>query len=306
VDYHEPFNPRGDGYQDTSTSSAGSGAAIGAYEWLDITVGSDTGGSIRGPSQVQGVFGNRPTHGLVSLDHAMPMAPELDTCGLLARDPILWADACKALYKENITFSDSYPKKILTLGFPTEATDDGSTLLINFVSAVADFLDAKTTVFNDTEYWLETSGVSMPVTDFLNLTYPVLISQHEITAVRDPFYADYAAIHDGRLPFVDPVPLVRWAFGESTSATIAEAVANKTTFMNWFESKVLVADDDTCSDKILMYVGSDASVQYRNQYFPAPTPPFGYFTSTISIFSESPDMVVPSKFLLCRLRTNLN
>jgi hypothetical protein len=223
------------------------------------------------------------------------MAPELDTCGLLARDPVLWAEACKALYKENITMSNSYPTEILTLGFPTNATDDGSTLLINFASAVAKFLGAKTSIFNDTEAWLETSGVSLPVTEFMNLTYPVLISQHEITAVRDPFYADYAKIHDGRLPFVDPVPLVRWAFGESTSATIAEAVANKTTFMNWFETNVLVADNKTCSDKILMYVGSDASTLYRNTYIPAPTPPFGYYTSTISIFSEAPDMVVPSE-----------
>ena len=28
VDYHEPFNPRGDGYQDTSSSSAGAGSGI--------------------------------------------------------------------------------------------------------------------------------------------------------------------------------------------------------------------------------------------------------------------------------------
>jgi hypothetical protein len=223
------------------------------------------------------------------------MAPELDTCGLLARDPILWATACQALYRENITMSNSYPTEILTLGFPTNATDDGSTLLINFVNAVAKFLDANITVFNDTESWLETSGISVPVTEFMNLTYPVLISQHEISAVRDPFYADYAKVHDGRLPFIDPVPLARWAFGASTSATIAEAVANKTTYMDWFETQVLVADNDTCSDKILMYVGSDATLVYRNQYLSPPTPPFGYYTSTISIFSEAPDFVVPSK-----------
>ena len=56
------------GYQDTSSSSAGPGAGEGAYPWLDITIGSDTGGSIRGPSDSQGLFGNRPSHGYVSLD----------------------------------------------------------------------------------------------------------------------------------------------------------------------------------------------------------------------------------------------
>ena len=83
VDYHEPFNPRGDGYQDTSSSSSGPGSGAGSYPWLDLTLGSDTGGSIRGPSQVQGVFGNRPTHGLVDLTGVMPLAPELDTAGFL-------------------------------------------------------------------------------------------------------------------------------------------------------------------------------------------------------------------------------
>ncbi|KAL8961000.1 MAG: hypothetical protein Q9193_002387 [Seirophora villosa] len=83
VDYHSPFNPRGDGYQDPSSSSSGPGAAAGSYPWLDLTLGSDTGGSIRGPSQVQGLFGNRPTHGLVELTGTMPLAPELDTAGFL-------------------------------------------------------------------------------------------------------------------------------------------------------------------------------------------------------------------------------
>ena len=83
VDYQDPFNPRGACYQDTSSSSSGPGSGEGSYPWLDITLGSDTGGSIRGPSQVQGIYGNRPSHGLVPLTGAMPLAPELDTAGFL-------------------------------------------------------------------------------------------------------------------------------------------------------------------------------------------------------------------------------
>lgn len=83
VDYQAPFNPRGDGYQDPSSSSSGPGSGAGSYPWLDLTLGSDTGGSIRGPSQVQGLFGNRPSHGLVPLTGVMPLAPQLDTSGFL-------------------------------------------------------------------------------------------------------------------------------------------------------------------------------------------------------------------------------
>ena len=42
IDWSAPFNPRADKYQSPAGSSSGSGAAIGAYEWLDIAVGSDS------------------------------------------------------------------------------------------------------------------------------------------------------------------------------------------------------------------------------------------------------------------------
>jgi Asp-tRNA(Asn)/Glu-tRNA(Gln) amidotransferase A subunit family amidase len=42
VDVQPPFNPRGDGYLDPGCSSAGSGAAIAGYDWLDVAIGSDS------------------------------------------------------------------------------------------------------------------------------------------------------------------------------------------------------------------------------------------------------------------------
>jgi Asp-tRNA(Asn)/Glu-tRNA(Gln) amidotransferase A subunit family amidase len=72
VDYLAPFNARGDGYQDPGSSSAGPGAAIDAYSWLDIALGTDSGGSIRIPADLNGVYGNRPSHGngAIRLYHA--------------------------------------------------------------------------------------------------------------------------------------------------------------------------------------------------------------------------------------------
>ncbi|KAF1989847.1 amidase signature enzyme [Aulographum hederae CBS 113979] len=296
VDYHSPFNPRGDGYQDPSSSSSGPGAGEGAYPWLDITLGSDTGGSVRNPSQVQGIYGNRPTHGLVSLaEYVMPLSPVLDTPGLLTRDPVLWSTAAKALYGTNITFSTSYPRSIKTVGFPTTPTKPGDDLLLGFLAAVTSFLSAEAKPFNLSTHWTATKPASAPqnLAEFLNITYPILITKQQIPLVRDPFYRDYAAVHSGRLPFVDPVPLVRWGYGENATATVEEAVANKTVFMEWVASEVLVADSQTCSDSLLLYVGSQATVRYRNRYLPAPSPPFGFGTSQVSIFAEVPDMVVP-------------
>lgn len=297
VDYHSPFNPRGDGYQDPSSSSSGPGAGEGAYPWLDITLGSDTGGSIRGPSEVQGLYGNRPSHGLVALDGVMPLAPELDTAGFLARDPSISAAASKAMYLDNITFptNASYPKQIYTLGFPTAVTDDGSALLLSFVSSLSSFVKGNASAFNITGAWATDNPTAPALTTLLNITYPLLIAKEQTRLVRDPFYAAYSAAHDGRLPFVDPAPLIRWGFGDNSSATIEQAVANKTQFMDWFNSKVLGPDPASCSDSLLLYVGSDASVTYRNIYRSAPTVPYGFSSGRISVFSEAPDYVIPSK-----------
>jgi Asp-tRNA(Asn)/Glu-tRNA(Gln) amidotransferase A subunit family amidase len=42
VDYSAPFNPRADGYQSPAGSSSGSAAAIAAYYWLDVAIGTDS------------------------------------------------------------------------------------------------------------------------------------------------------------------------------------------------------------------------------------------------------------------------
>ncbi len=42
IDYHCPFNPRGDGYLVPEGSSTGSAAAVAAYDWLDVGIGTDS------------------------------------------------------------------------------------------------------------------------------------------------------------------------------------------------------------------------------------------------------------------------
>ena len=66
-------------------SSSGSASAV-SNQLCDVAVGSDTGGSVRGPANHCGLVGLRPTHGRVSLKGAMDLAPSLDTCGWFTRD----------------------------------------------------------------------------------------------------------------------------------------------------------------------------------------------------------------------------
>ena len=83
-----PWNPE----HFTAGSSSGTGAAVAAGLVLGGT-GSDTGGSIRGPSALCGLAGIKPTYGLSSrrgvlplsqtLDHTGPMAWTVQDCALL-------------------------------------------------------------------------------------------------------------------------------------------------------------------------------------------------------------------------------
>jgi amidase len=69
----------------TGGSSSGSASAV-AGGLADIATGSDTGGSIRAPASFCGLIGLRITHGRISLDGTMPLAPSLDTFGWFAKD----------------------------------------------------------------------------------------------------------------------------------------------------------------------------------------------------------------------------
>jgi aspartyl-tRNA(Asn)/glutamyl-tRNA(Gln) amidotransferase subunit A len=65
-------------------SSSGSAVAIAAG-LCAAAVGSDTGGSIRGPAAYNGIVGLKPTYGRVSRRGVFPLSYTLDHCGPLTR-----------------------------------------------------------------------------------------------------------------------------------------------------------------------------------------------------------------------------
>src|SRR5712692_2543289 len=67
-----------------SGSSGGTGVAIAAA-YAPLGMGTDTGGSIRGPSTSNGIVGLKPTHGLLSRNGIIPLALSFDTGGPMAR-----------------------------------------------------------------------------------------------------------------------------------------------------------------------------------------------------------------------------
>jgi amidase len=66
-------------------SSSGSAVAVATGE-ADIGLGTDTGGSVRIPAACCGIAGLKTTWGRISTVGVWPLAPSLDTVGVLARD----------------------------------------------------------------------------------------------------------------------------------------------------------------------------------------------------------------------------
>lgn len=69
-------------------SSSGSAAAV-AGGLVDFALGTDTGGSVRIPATLCGIWGIRPTHGRVPIAGVAQLAPSFDTVGWFAREPAL-------------------------------------------------------------------------------------------------------------------------------------------------------------------------------------------------------------------------
>ncbi|MBU9713907.1 amidase [Evansella tamaricis] len=83
--YGTPINPK-DPKRIPGGSSSGSAVAVSSG-LVDFSLGTDTGGSVRIPAAYCGIFGFRPTHGLVPIDGVIPLAQSFDTVGWMAKDP---------------------------------------------------------------------------------------------------------------------------------------------------------------------------------------------------------------------------
>lgn len=98
VHYGTPVNVNAPG-RVPGGSSSGSAAAAAA-RLCDFALGTDTGGSIRVPASFCGVWGLRPTHGLLPGAGVVPLSPSFDTFGWLAADGAVFERVASVLLPE--------------------------------------------------------------------------------------------------------------------------------------------------------------------------------------------------------------
>jgi aspartyl-tRNA(Asn)/glutamyl-tRNA(Gln) amidotransferase subunit A len=133
-----PWNPA----LDPSNSSSGSAVAVAAG-LCPAAIGSDTGGSIRGPAAWCGIAGLKPTYGLVSRDGSLDYAPSLDHLGSMA-----WmVEDCAILLDAMVapgTFRQALASPVagLRVGVPRAFFEDGQGVEPEMLAAFGHALSA--------------------------------------------------------------------------------------------------------------------------------------------------------------------
>jgi aspartyl-tRNA(Asn)/glutamyl-tRNA(Gln) amidotransferase subunit A len=158
-------------------SSGGSAAAVAA-KLCDVAIGTDTGGSIRQPAAFCGVYGLKPTYGLVSRYGLTAYASSFDSIGPFANniDDIIrvmevisgWDEKDSTSFKfESVDFSFSKQNPTsLKIGIPKEYFGEGLDPVINEkIQNIISTLKEK---------GFQVSEVSLPLSEYTIAAYYIL------------------------------------------------------------------------------------------------------------------------------------
>lgn len=115
VHYGTPVNPHN---IDCIPGGSSSGAAVSAAAGMcDFALCTDTAGSVRLPASFCGVWGLRPSHGVLSVQGVVPLAPSFDTPGWVSQSPKVMLQVGEVLLPADQFKLDS---KRLTLALPED------------------------------------------------------------------------------------------------------------------------------------------------------------------------------------------
>ncbi|CAG8981416.1 hypothetical protein HYALB_00013919 [Hymenoscyphus albidus] len=265
IDYHCPFNPRGDMYQTPSFSSAGAGASLAGYPWLDHSIGSDTSGIIRLPAAFNGLFGLITTYGITCRQGIVPSCNEFDTVCTLHRS---LRDA-KYLISATLDVQDSveFPKRLL---YPSDffplADPEQQKMNDAFITIVENYLGVKRTPISITDTWESNpppEAGKKSLLEYLEMS-AVWPMYYDAYHTFDEFRRDYLA-EFGKVAYVGLYMQKRWSITVPfTKEERAQGVAEMKVFRSWFEKNIMGPNSNTVTDAIMLMPFGSASPKYRD------------------------------------------
>ncbi|KXT09816.1 hypothetical protein AC579_10514 [Pseudocercospora musae] len=293
IDYSYPLNCRGDGYIGATGSSTGSAAALAAYEYLDITIGTDAGGSVRDPATAQGLFGLRPTHdGSVEIEAIVP-CQRFQRSGFLARDLVKLGQFVN--HAADIPFATRTERGFNRVMFPPDYAIDISaaqTLCKIFAQDLAAFLN---TSLDETSFEIlwETAKpetIDHGFFEYFDKTFITLLA-NDYWKDAETFRRDYEQAYSRR-PYVCPVTQWLWEFGSTRTADeLRQADSRVSQHNEWFTKHVLGLSSHGAS----LVVTPECYMSRRDEYLPHPARRswFGFDSNLHASFAGLPSLVVP-------------
>jgi len=170
-------------------SSSGSGAAVRGG-LVDMSLGTDSGGSVRIPASCCGVVGVKPTHGLVSRYGLADLAPSTDVIGPLAKDVRTAAKGLEAISGHDVR--DPSSSYVTTSSLHTELTSTPQTRIAVPESFLHKSTDEVVSVINDiTESLADHPDFDLEYIDLdfgdLESAYPLVLAAEYAWVLRQQF-----------------------------------------------------------------------------------------------------------------------
>lgn len=203
-------------------SSSGSAAAVASGSAV-VALGSDTAGSLRIPAHCCGITAWKPTFGVVASTGAMPLAPTLDTIGLLARSVRDMQEAA------NLLIADDAPAASGTIAHARVITDC-------FAAAEQPIRQACYQGMG----CIEASGTRLE--SCTALADIEAVDAHALVVLQ----AEAARVHRARTQDLNIAPVLRKRLAKGLAiddATLATSIAMRETLLHDFTARVFGAAD---------------------------------------------------------------
>ena len=297
VDVHPPFTPRADGYQSPSGSSAGSGAAVAAYDWLDIATGTDGCGSLRSPAAIEGLFTMRPSHGSTSVEGIIPWGSAFDTFRVYARAVDSFASLSKSLYgAPGVQSSGRLPGRIIyPLDYWPVQHAESQASFQSFISKLEAYIGVKCTAIRLTDLWENTNpvGTNESLESYFHNALPWAYAPTQWQTYKT-FQEDYWKAF-GKTPYFNPEGQFKMDWLPTvTSEMHKDGLKKIFIFQSWFEENLISPSEDGTSEALLLLPWTKGIPDYRDAYRPQPDwAGYGWQYYMISPFARAPEMIIP-------------
>ncbi|PTB58303.1 hypothetical protein M431DRAFT_505831 [Trichoderma harzianum CBS 226.95] len=292
VDVAAPWNPRGDGYQDSGGSAAGAGASISGYDWMEYAIAKDSFEGVREQARVHGVYSIRASAQAASLQGWRNDSQNYAAIGLLNRNlHHLLSIAQLTLNTSNANMP--FPKRIIyPLDFAS-TTESDQAQDSKFVAMLEHFLGVKADKMRLSDAW-----DAHPPKEANGQTLEEYMKEAPFSSFCSDFYHEYEDFRGdyktkfGREPYVEATPRFRWGIGENeTKQDYTNHHERIEVFKKWFGDNIMSTLGD--SETIMVLPFGPHTVQYRDDLPRPPTRIHGIGPQVLAPLLGLPHLVIP-------------